>query len=324
MIGIQAVVGIPILYMIGYKPYYNAAGNNMKKAIVLLLFLLTGCSIRGSDYDQGQEKRGGHDFYPISECHKLPSDSSVFITFKVPPFLGVTFLVGDNFFRAQPSISLSTPFVEVGLQDEFPIERTSPDFLYLVIKDYHWPIDKRQKIYCLDLNNKSIEIIPGQVDISPLRILVSQNELKAYQGDYETIQYKTLEGRHILGIDVSDKHIQSIQIKPLDPLPIRLIKPEPIFKYCREVWNEHKISFLLVCPSDGLEFLLGLFPRLIGRFHPVLGWISLILGEGGIFVFLLIKVFEQKNIWGSLLLLVFTSWFVLVIFNVWPYALLYP
>jgi hypothetical protein len=295
-----------------------------RKIILLCFFFLSGCVPLhpGSLHSQPLSVQREGD--PIARCNTLPSNVSVFIAFKIPPFWNITFLVGNDFIHAQPSVSLSTPFLEIGIQDEFPVGNTRSDFLYLVVTDRNESVDKQRKIYCFDLAGKSIEIVPACQAYLPLRIIVSQQEMKIYQDYSEIIQYKTVGERHILDVDISNGNIESLEIKPLDSIPERLVKPEPAFKYCQEAIRKHNLWSMLVCPSDGLEFALGLFPRLIGRFSPTLGWVILLAVEGGVFIFLMIKVFDQKHFMNVILILLFIAWLVLVATNIWPYALLYP
>jgi hypothetical protein len=295
-----------------------------KKIFLVWVFFISGCVSFHPDTDDYLMLPVQREIAPNFRCNTMPSNASVFVAFKIPPFWSITFLVGNDFIHAQPSVSFSTPIFEFGIQDEFPIGNTRSDFLYLVIVDRNEAEEKQQKIYCFDLSGKSVEIIPSRQGFSPLRIIVSQQEMKIYQDYYELIKYETLSERHILTIDISDNRIEMLEIKPLDSLPARLVKPEPAFKYCKEAIRKHKFSSILVCPSDGLEFALGLFPRLIGRFSSALGWVALLAVEGGIFVYLIIKVFNQRHLLNVVLILLFIAWLVLVASNIWPYALLYP
>lgn len=293
--------------------------------LLVLAFVVVGCAQRDLFTSPVLQSKSLNSDSTIPQCNKLPSNNvSIFVVLKLPPFIGIEILVGEDFVHAQPSVSFSTPFLEVGVQDEFPVGKTKSDFLYLVIIDPAQLNGKQRKIYCFDLDGKSVEIIPARQHYMPLRIIVSKKEMKIYQAESEVIQYETLDGRHILTVDDTGNQIDFLEIKPLVSLPERLAKPKAEFKFCNEAFINRKISTVLVCPSDLLEFILGFFPSLIGRFNPTLGWLTLFVGEGGILIFFIKKAIEQPNFIKSVLLFLFITWLLLVVTNFWPYALLYP
>ena len=256
-------------------------------------------------------------------CTPFPRHASVFVTINAP-VMAVTFLIGENFFEIQPALQLSMPFVQIGVQDELPLNETSSKYLYFVVKNEKWPAARR---YCFDLEGQSIEIAPAQIrNSNPLRVFVDMNGMHVRGDDKrELVQYHAEQDRTALIIDTTDEKV-TYEIKAIDSFTDRLIKPEPKFKFCAEAQIAHKDFFRtgLICISDGLEFVLGIFPNLLGRVHPMFGLVALFLVDGAVLVFLWKKIWTQNTILGIIFFCLAIAWIGLFAFCLWPYALLYP
>lgn len=293
---------------------------------VIAVFFVLGCSNKYSQELKRQHIVGnGKDNGP-RKCHSVPSDASIFITFKTGTPLNVTFLLGDSFFDAQFSLSFSTPFVEIGLQDQFPLKETRSDFLYLMIVSKSEQPGREKKIYCLDLKEQNIEIIPSN-NFHPVRIVFSLNQMKIYDHANEVLRYETdYPDRHILVIDTPDGYLDHLEIKPLTSFPERKVtKPEIFLKYCQEALPKNIFSIFVVCSSDILESILGFLPWIVAHYSPsfaiFLQWIIYIAISLG----LLAKAFFDKRLrfgFPFVLLLLFVCWLILLLLDILPYAFL--
>lgn len=256
------------------------------------------------------------------QCKKLPDDTSVFINFK-KGVIGLGFLLGDEYFQVQPSVSILTPLFEIGIQTEFPLQETNADFLYLMVVDRHESPGKEKKIYCFDLAGQSIEILPSR-QYYPLRIIVTSREMRVYQSTTEIIRYETqFKDRHILVVDATDGRIENIEIRPLVKFPERRItKPEPLLKYCRETFQKRSWSFWLVCPTDILESFIGVIPWIVSHINPALGLATSWLIYGLTVITIGRAAWKKSDFRLLILFILFTTWILLMAVDIWPYALL--
>jgi hypothetical protein len=221
------------------------------------------------------------------------------------------------------------PGIEIGIQNDLP----SPDYLYLVIENRNWGYGKEKRTYCLDPDDRTLEIIPNVSLNSSLRFFVGKDNFAVGFNSEKPIQYQTSGDYHWLFVDMTSGDIADFEIKPTAPYYARVDKPEPLMKFCSVMMQEENVRLLnvaLVCASNLAEEVIGVIPFILSHVPLVGGMLakfSLLVIYALTSIHLVRTIKQQpddnwKGIFYRIALIAFLIWLFLLWFNILPYALM--
>jgi hypothetical protein len=292
--------------------------------IFFISIFLTSCSL---NYHRPAVTNDLDDKYPQFRCVPLDSDDiSVYVTVKLSMLELTVSRNGIQMGVESPTLG----FLEFGFQDDFPFDKTSSDFLYLVVENKNWGVGKERRTYCLYPGDQKLEVIPNASTNSSLRFFIDRNNFVVGLDSQELIQYQTSGERHRLIIDMTSGEIADFEIKPVTQYPKRAMKPEEGMEHCtamrREKSRKPFVNVAVVCASDAVEDAIGWIPSVLSHIHPSFGGISLFAVYLFLFGLLITMIKKQPDNWKgivfTLLFVSFVCWLLLLLFNILPYSLM--